>query len=50
MNTHGTPPPPTLEIPSTSKAVPLLELATDVDLGCQYKGEFGEPGRGYIGI
>ena len=34
---------------TTSKAVPLLELATEVDLGCQYTGEFGEPGRGYIG-
>ena len=34
---------------STSKAVPLLELATEVDLGCQYTGEFGKPGKGYIG-
>ena len=34
---------------STSKAVPLLELATELDLGCQYTGEFGKPGKGYIG-
>ena len=34
---------------STSKVVPLLELATELDLECQYTGEFGEAGRGYIG-
>ena len=34
---------------SRSKVVPPLELGTELDLECQYTGEFGEAGRGYIG-
>ena len=49
MDNPGAPPAPTPAVASTSTAVPVLELATDADLGCGYKGEFREPGRGYIG-
>ena len=43
MDSPGAPPTP------TSRAVPVLELTTDADLGCHYKGEFGAPGEGYGG-
>ena len=38
-----------IEPKSRSKVVPPLELGTELDLECQYTGEFGEAGRGYIG-
>ena len=42
-------------VETKTSTVSLLELATEfkllngLDLGCQYTGEFGKPGKGYIG-